>query len=74
MISKLYPPSGPNSFNGYKVFAKVFVDINVSGESITLLTVKFDKHVVILFNIVNPDIYNDVFIDVPPVLCFLKLK
>ena len=39
-----------------------------------LLTVKFDKHVVILFNIVNPDIYNDVFIDVPPVLCFLKLK
>ena len=39
-----------------------------------LLTVKVDKHVVILFNIVNPDIYNDVFIDVPPVLCFLKLK
>jgi hypothetical protein len=37
----LKPPSGPNSFNGYNVFAKVFVDINVSGESITLLTVKF---------------------------------
>jgi hypothetical protein len=36
----LKPPSGPNSFNGYNVFAKVFVDINVSGESITLLTVK----------------------------------
>jgi hypothetical protein len=29
------------------------------------LTFKDDKHVILLLNIVKPDTYNDVFIDVP---------